>query len=93
MTDSFARRSGRAQHRTSKRRLRDRRCPHCARAEPAPGAKRARPAKPGHFVARRALFFAPWTRFVVLRPSCRVAEDVLADDAEGLATAAPDTDA
>jgi hypothetical protein len=67
-----------------------------AHAQPAPGAERARRAKPGHFAARRAFFFAPRARCVSLRSSRHVADDLLADDTEGLATALQtpiDTDA
>jgi hypothetical protein len=41
----------------------------------------------GHSAARRALLFAARARFVVPRPNHRSADDVLADDAAGLATA------
>ena len=58
-----------------------------SRPAPAPGAEHARRAKPGHFAARRALFLALRARLVVLRSSRPVAENVLADDAESLATA------
>ena len=56
-------------------------------APPAPGAERARRAKPGYFVARRALDFAARARFVAPRPGRRIAVDVLADGAAGLAVA------
>jgi RHS repeat-associated protein len=59
------------------------------RTELAPGAERA---KPGHFVARRALFFTQRTRPAVLRLTHYVAEDGLGRRRRSC-DSAPDSDA